>query len=150
MYSKEFPPIAESEAELEDRLKRVRDGRLRPRLRLLLLVRSGRVRTRREAARVLSVHRNSVASWLADYERDGLEALLRIRSGGPGREQKTLPEPVFSALAEKVAAEGVASYVGVQQWLRAQFGLEVPYRTVHGLVRDRLGVRLKRNGKSRG
>ena len=150
MYSKEFPPVAESEAELERRLERARDARLRPRLRLLLLVRSGRVRTRREAAGVLAVHRNSVASWLAVYEREGLEGLLRIGTGGPGREQKTLPEPVFSALAEKVAAEGVASYAGVQRWLRAEFGLDVPYRTVHGLVRDRLGAKLKRNGKPRG
>jgi transposase len=150
MYKKEFPPILESVEELQARLRRERDARLRLRLRLLILVRSGQVATRREAAERLAVHRNSVRNWLAAYEHGSLGALLRIGTSGPKREQKTLPPPVFEALRERVEAEGFPGYAAAQQWLRQEFGLEVPYRTVHGIIRYRLNARLKRAPSRRG
>lgn len=149
MYRKEFPPILESVKDLQARLEQERDARLRVRLRLLVLVRSGQVQTRREAAEVLAVHRNSVRNWLAAYER-GLEALLQIGTSGPKREQKTLPDAVFKALGERLDGEGFAGYVAAQRWLQQEFGLEVPYRTVHGILRYRLNARLKRAPSRRG
>src|SRR4028118_1792435 len=91
MYSKEFPSITESVEELTERLKRERDARLRTRLHLLLLIRSGQVAHRREAAEHLAGHRNSVTNWLRLYEQGGLDAYLRVGVGGPPAEQKTLP-----------------------------------------------------------
>jgi hypothetical protein len=32
----------------------------------------------------------------------------------------------------------------IQQWLREEFGLEVPYQTLHGIVRYQLKAKLKR------
>ena len=144
MYRKEFPPIIESVEELEARLKHERDARLRSRLHLLILIRSGRVQTRREAAEHLAVHRNSVTNWLATYEHGHLEALLQIGRTGPQRKQKTLPDAVFQALCERVNAEGFPSYGAAQQWLHREFDLKIPYRTVHGIIRYRLGAKLKR------
>jgi hypothetical protein len=39
--------------------------------------------------------------------------------------------------------EGFASYGEVQQWLEAQSGEMIPYKTVHKTVRYRLGAKLK-------
>lgn len=144
MYSKEFPSIGESVEELTERLKRERDARLRTRLHLLLLIRSGQVANRREAAEHLAVHRNSVTNWLRLYEQGGLDAYLRVGVGGPPAEQKTLPDHVFRALGERVAADAFPTYVAAQEWLRREYGMDVSYRTVHSLIRYRLGAKLKR------
>lgn len=148
MYSKEFPPIHETIEELEARLKRERDARLRSRLHLLLLIRSTRIKTRREAAEHLAVHRNSVRNWLRAYERGGLETMLQIGVGGPKPGQKSLPAPVFEALRERVSENEFPSYVAAQRWLRNEFGLDIPYRTVHGIIRYRLGAKLTRNSEA--
>jgi hypothetical protein len=39
---------------------------------------------------------------------------------------------------------GFASYVALQQWLREEYGLEVSYKTLHGIVRYQLKAKLKR------
>ena len=145
MYRKDLPEIAESVELLESRLKHERNARLRPRLHLLLLIRSNQVQTRREAAEHLRVHRNSVANWLATYEDGGIEALLKIGTTGPKPEQRTLSTPVFKALRDRVFGEGFPSYIAAQEWLHREFGLEIPYRTVHGLIRYRLRSKLKRS-----
>lgn len=144
MSQRDFPPIAESVEDLEARLKHERDARRRNRLHLLLLIHSGHVKSREEAADHLSVHRNSIKNWLDRYKRGGLEALLQIGKTGPKPEQKSLPAPVYAALRERVESQGFSGYVGAREWLRSQFGLDVPYRTVHGIIRYRLGAKLKR------
>jgi transposase len=144
MSQRDFPPILETAEDLQARIGQEQDARLRVRLQLLLLIRSGRVKSRTEAARQLDMHRNSVKNWLDAYGQSGLEGLLRIGTTGPKPEQKTLPPAVFEALRERVEGEGFSGYTGAQEWLRREFGLDVAYRTVHGLIRERLGVRLKR------
>ena len=84
MYRKGFPTVRESVEQLQMLLDAERNSRLRPRLQLLLLIRSGKVSTRREAFQLLDVHRNSVTRWLAAYEEGGLRKLLGI---GPRPEE---------------------------------------------------------------
>jgi transposase len=144
MSQRDFPPIHETAEDLQARLKHEQDARRRSRLHLLLLIRSGQVKSRTQAAKHLLMHRNSVKNWLNTYKRGGLEELLRIGTTGPKPEQKTLPPPVFEALREQVEGEGFTGYTGAQEWLLREFGLHVPYRTVHGLIRGRLGAKLKR------
>src|ERR687887_217643 len=131
-----LPPITEDLAILEDQLRRERDPKRKPRLHLLVLLKSGQVTSRGQAAAPLALHRNTVAAWLRRYRDGGLDALLTYKeAGGPGG-QKTLPPAVFAQLQARLATPtGFASYVDLQQWLRAAFALEVPYHTLHGLVR---------------
>jgi hypothetical protein len=51
---------------------------------------------------------------------------------------------VFKALCERVNGEGFFGYTHAQAWLHSEFGLAVPYSTVHGIIRTRLGAKLKR------
>ena len=46
--------------------------------------------------------------------------------------------------ARLATATGFASYLDVQQWLREEFGLAVPYKTLHGMVHYQLKAKLKR------
>src|SRR5262245_59256728 len=128
-----------------ERLRSERDPQLRPRLHLLVLLKSRQVTTRRQAAAHLAVHRNTITGWLRQYRHGGLETLLTYKEPGAPSGQKTLPPTVFAQLQAQLAtATGFASYVEMQRWLREEYGLEVPYQTLHGIVRYQLKAKLKR------
>ena len=140
-----LPSITEDLDTLEDRLRRERDPKRKPRLHLLVLIKSGQVTSRRQAATHLALHRNTVAAWLHRYRAGGLEALLTYKEAGAPAGQKTLPPAVLAQLQARLAtSSGFASYVELQQWLREEFGLDVPYTTLHGIVRYQLKAKLKR------
>jgi transposase len=140
-----LPPITEDLETLEDRLRRERHPKRKPRLHLLVLLKSGQVTSRGQAATHLALHRNTVAAWLRRYRTGGLEALLTYQKAGAPAGQKTLPPAVFAQLQARLATlSGFTSYVELQQWLREEFGLEVPYTTLHGIVRYQLQAKLKR------
>ena len=143
MY-KPLPVVTEALDELEARMKRERGGQRRLRLHLLVLIASGRIQERQEAAAHLGVHRNTIGRWLQSYEAGGLETLLELQKVGAKPEQKTLPPAVWAALQERLAEEGFDGYLAVQRWLAEEYALEVCYPTVHKLVRYRLGAKLKR------
>ncbi|HYW12307.1 MAG TPA: helix-turn-helix domain-containing protein [Longimicrobium sp.] len=144
MSQRDFPPIKESAEELKDLLAHEHSAKRRNRLHLLFLIRSDQVKSREEAASRLVVHRNTVWGWLEAYKAGGLAQMLRIGKTGPKPVQKSLSPPVFSALEKQLKDEGFPGYTHVQEWLRTQFGCDLPYNTVHKLVRYRLGAKLKR------
>jgi transposase len=139
-----LPIVTEALDELEARLKRERDGQRRLRLHLLVLIRSGQIQERQEAAAHLAVHRNTISRWLHAYQAGGLAQLLEIQRRGAKPGQKTLSPRVLCALQERLDHDGFDGYVQVQHWLAAEYALDVPYSTVHKLVRYRLGAKLKR------
>jgi transposase len=140
-----LPTITEDLETLEERLRRERDPKRKSRLHLLVLLKSGQVTSRGQAATHLALHRNTVAAWLRRYRDGGLTALLTYKQAGAPRGQKTLPPAVFEQLKTRLTTPtGFASYLDVQQWLREGFGLDVPYKTLHGIVHDQLQAKLKR------
>ena len=143
MYRR-LPEIQEPLSELEVRLRQERDAELRPRLHLLVLLASGAVTSRSAAAAHLALHRNTVSRYLAHYEAGGLDALLRRNKGGAPAEQRSLTQPVLEALQAQLAGEGFDGYTEVHRWLADVHGVELPYATVHRLVRYRLRAKLKR------
>ena len=109
-----------------------------------MLIASAQVQERQQAAAHLGLHRNTVGRWLRAYQDGGLEKLLEIHRPGAKAGQKTLSPAVLAALQERLDHEGFAGYLEVQQWLAQEYALQVPYPTVHKLVRYRLGAKLKR------
>ena len=140
-----LPPIREDLDTLQARLHRERAPKRQSRLHLLVLLKSGHVTSRGQAAAHLALHRNTVAAWLRRYRDGGLEALLTYKEAGAPAGQKTLPPAVFAQLQARLAtSSGFASYMELQQWLREAFGLDVPYTTLHGIVRYQRPAKLKR------
>lgn len=139
-----LPKVHESLKALTQLLTGTKDAKRKRRIHLLVLIASGEVRSREAAARHLRLHRNSISDWLAAYEARGLEGLLEIGKPGVKPGQKVLQPAALSALKERLAGEGFDSYGQIQQWLEREFGLEIPYATVYGLVRFRLASKLKR------
>jgi len=139
------PPITEDLSTLEEWLRRERDPKRKARLHMLVLLKSGQVTSREQAATHLALHRNTVATWLRRYRDGGLPALLTYKEPGAPAGQKTLPPAVFTQLQARLATpSGFPSYLDVQRWLRETFALEVPYKTLHGIVHYQLKAKLKR------
>jgi hypothetical protein len=70
---------------------------------------------------------------------------LTYKEAGAPAGQKTLPPAVFEQLKTRLATSpGFASYLEVQRWLREECGVEVPSKTLHGIVRYQLKAKLKR------
>jgi transposase len=140
-----LPLIREDLDTLQARLHSERDPKRKPHLHLLVLLKSGQVTSRGQAAAHLALHRNPVAAWLRRYCDGGLEAFLTYKEAGAPAGQKTLPPAVFAQLQARLATPaGFASYLAIQHWLREEFALDVPYTTLHGIVRYQLKAKLKR------
>jgi transposase len=140
-----LPPIGEDLDTLQERLRHERDSKRKPRLHLLVLLKSGQVASRTQAATHLALHRNTVAAWLRRYRDSGLEAFLTYKEAGAPASQKTLPPAVCEQLKRRLATPtGFASYLDIQRWLHEAFALEVPYKTLYGIVHYQLKAKLKR------
>ena len=144
MSQRDFPPIKESAEELQDLLTHEHSAKRRTRLHLLFLIRSGQVKTRERAAKHLLVHRNSIQNWLNAYEAGGLEQMLHIGTTGPKPEQKSLSASAYEALKERIHGDGFSGYTDAQEWLHREHGADLPYSTLHKIIRYRLKAKLKR------
>jgi transposase len=140
-----LPPIVEDLDTLQERLRHERDPKRKPRLPLLVLLKSAQGTSRGQAAAHLALHRNTVAVWLRRDRDGGLEAFLTYQEAAAPAGQKTLPPAVFEQLKRRLATStGFASYLDIQRWLREEFALAVPYKTLHGIVHSQLKAKLKR------
>jgi len=142
MYN--LPEITEPARELEELVHTERDAQIQRRFHMLLLLKTGEAKSRSAAARHLGVHRNTVASWLNLYEEGGLEKLQEIGEPGPDPGQQSIPPDVMEALKNRLSEpEGFGSYKKIQQWLADRHDLDLPYTTVHRIVRYELEAKPK-------
>ena len=142
MYN--LPEITEPVDQLESLVRGERKAKIQRRFHMLLLLKTGEAKSRSGAARHLGVHRNTIANWLELYEEGGLDRLQHIGEPGPEPGQQSIPDEVFEQLKERLAEpEGFGSYTGIQQWLEEEHDVEIPYTTLHRIVRYELGAKLK-------
>lgn len=147
--NKKIPDIRESVNELEKMLHQTRDADKKLRLNMLLLIKSQESKTRIAVAKRLGVGRNTTGRWLSQYEQGGIETLLEKQSPGCPKGQRTLPKEVYNSLKEKLKeSSGFASYIDVRSWVKQEHGIEVPYSTLHKIVRRELQAKLKVPRKS--
>lgn len=140
-----LPVIHESVEELRARLRRARDAETKRRLHLLVLLAEGTVRDRQQAAAHLAVHRMTVGSGLARYERAGLAGLLERGRPGARAGQRLWSAAAWTALPARLQhPEGFGGYREIQRWLAEEWGVELAYHSVHRLVHRRLSASPKR------
>lgn len=139
-----LPEVFETVEELQALMAGTSDLQRKQRMHLLLLIRTDQVDSRLAAAAHLALHRNSVGDWLAKYEQGGIEAMLDIGTPGAKPGIRVLPPAALAALKARLEGEGFASYKQIQEWIGREFALDVPYPTVHRIVRHRLQSKLKR------
>jgi len=144
---KPLPKIQENIDELEQMLKTEKNKHKKDRIHALYLIKSEQAKTRIQIAKMLSVNRITVGIWLNIYEKQGLSMLLTINTK-PNR-KLSIPPDVLTQLEQKLKQpEGFKSYKEIKLWLCNEFSLNIPYRTVNGIVRNRLKAKLKVGRKS--
>jgi transposase len=137
-----LPVIHEDVTTLKQRLHHEQNGRKKSRLQMLYLLASGQAQTRRDVARLLGVHRNTIGHWLALYEAGGLAALLDVYV--PAGKPLSLPPDVLAAMEQALRQPaGFASYEAMRQWLKQHYHLDVKYHTLYTIIRTRFHAKLK-------
>ncbi len=97
-----LPEIQEPLDELTHRLRTERNGLLKLRLHVVVLVASQEVSTREAIARRLALHRTTVCRWLRVYQRDGLTGLLRVGEAGAPSGTPRLTPAMAEALQQRL------------------------------------------------
>jgi transposase len=142
MYN--LPEITESTERLERLVRKEKDAQIQRRFQMLLLLKTGEAKSRSGAARQLDVHRHTVADWVELYEEGGIEKIGEVEDPGPEPGQQSIPPEVMETLKKRLSEpEGFGSYKEIQRWLAEEHGVELPYSTVHGIVRYEIGAKPK-------
>lgn len=138
------PTINEDRATLQKRMRSERNAERKRRVQMLVLFQQEHPPTRQQVAEHLGVDRKAIRRWLTRYANGGIEAMLTDQKRGAKPGQRLLPEPVLAAVSQRLNTEqGFGSYGELQQWIATEFGHEVNYKSLHGLVRYRLKAKLK-------
>ena len=126
--------VLESEEELLDMIKNEKRGRFRDRLRLLWLLKSRKAETMQHAAEFCSVSRHTAGRWFRRYETFGITELMRLKTV-PGR-SRAVPAEVAECLKKRLSEpEGFGSYDEIRIWIKENYNLDIPYKTVHKTVK---------------
>lgn len=145
--NKALPEIKEDISILGDMLKKEKNARLKERIHALYLIKSKQAKNRTSVANMLSKHRITIGTWLKTYENKGITGLLTIETH-PNR-KSSIPPDVLEKLTEKLQdPKGFRGYKSIQIWIANQFGINVPYKTLHGIVHYQLKAKPKVGRKS--
>ena len=99
-------------------------------------------------AETIGSSQSSVGNWRSIYMSQGIEGLLKETRGG--YKKAAITPKVHQALANRLnnPKQGFRSFIEVQQWLAAEFGIEMEYHAVNKYVKRKFGARLKVSRKS--
>src|SRR5215471_20503393 len=139
--NKGMPFVWEPPQTLRELIAREQNKQKALRLQLLYLLVTHQATSRKNAAALLGLDRNTIGSWLTNYEQGGLQTLLEIAK--PPGLPSSLPEFVVEAIRLKLQEPaGVASFKALHCWVEQQFQLHTTYRIIHYTASTVLGARL--------
>ena len=134
--------IAESQERLEKTLLQARTASNKERLQMLYWLKSGQVSSRQHLALLLGRNQATISRWLKKYQELGLKSLLEVKSA-PGKAGIVRGLALERLQQKLLETPGFSSYGQIQQWIQAELGLTIAYKTVYQLVRYELGALLK-------
>ena len=109
---------------------------------MLYLYKSGEATERERLIRILGRSGPTLTTWINKYRTGGLESLLERKPGG--HRALAIHPAAMKELQEKLdSPTGFAGYKQIQQWLKDEWGLVIPYMTVFNNVKYRLKADLK-------
>ncbi|MDJ0715859.1 MAG: helix-turn-helix domain-containing protein [Prochloraceae cyanobacterium] len=140
--------IKETPFQLQEILNKQKTITSYRKIQALYWLKTEQIKTVQDIANALGVHRGSVQRWFKKYKDEGLESLLTIRKK-TGRPSSISSEALSGLQARLHKAEhGFKSYGAIQKWIQSEYGEDINYKTLHGLVRYKLKAKLKVPRKS--
>jgi transposase len=139
--------VQESITELKQ-LHRSVAAHLKPRIQLLLQIKTGKAYSKQQLADVLGIGVASAQNWKKRYEKGGIEELLMFNRGG--YKPAAVSDKAHKKLSERLhnPRTGFKSFLEIQQWLEAEFDIVMNYHAVNKYVKRKFGARLKVGRKS--
>lgn len=140
--------IQESVEELHSQYRKIKDYRLRVRLKAIILLKEKRFKRMSTVAEHLGISISSLKRWVNIYKSNGLEYLLQIKSGGARR--NSIPLEVHEALTKKLndPYNSLSGYIDAVNWVKENFGIEIKYNTLRGYMIRNFNTKLKTPRKS--
>ena len=134
--------IKETVGELKELIEQAADIRVKERLQVLYLLKSGQVRTLKSLSQILIKDTSTLYRWLRQYKAGGLAQMIELyeASGKPASIPADIVEKLKVRLRDPL---GFNSYKEIQEWLKSEHQLEVGYFVVYRLVRQVLQAKLK-------
>jgi transposase len=134
--------IKESVEELEAYIRQEKNARIKQRVQALYLIKAQNMDIC-AIAKTLGKHRSTVQRWLADYRREGIDAVVEFKTS-TGR-AKVIPNWAVESIKKQLEQPDgkFQRYTQIQQWLDTVLGVQAEYATVHYLIRYRLKAKLK-------
>lgn len=138
--------VKESRSELQQ-LKGKMGSHLAPKIKMLLSIQSGIDKNIELASKTGSGLR-SIIRWKKQYQAEGIDALFRDNRGHGHK--PALGEKEQQQLEAQLSnpKSGFRSYLEIQQWVEATFGIKMEYQALYKFLRRRYGTKLKVGRKS--
>ncbi|MGK7918910.1 MAG: transposase [Trichodesmium sp.] len=140
--------ITETSNQLQDILNQQKTATSYRKIQALYLFKTGQIKTIKEIANALGVHRVSVQRWFKQYAEEGLTGLLTVKkqTGRP----KAISSLAETELRKKLHDKNneFKNYADIQKWLLSEYGEHINYKTLHNLVKYKLKAKLKFPRKS--
>ncbi len=135
--------IRESAEELKRIMNEQTRAKFRERLQILYWIKSEIFHSLQELSDHLGRSKSVIVKWLKVYRTQGLIGLLQWNYHGGRRSRMT--EVMREALQRRLddPTHGFHSYGQIQQWLLQEYEVDIPYSTVHQVVRYQLKAKLK-------
>lgn len=128
-----------AEAEIEQEIRRTKDGQYRLRLQAIRLVMERL--SSREIIERLMIQPRTLFRWVKWYNEKGLEGIKKVSKGGRPEGNPKWDDAIFEALFAKLdTMEEFFSVPKMAAWIETEYGMVIPERTIHS--------RLKANGYS--
>ena len=134
--------IKETIDELKKLIKQSDDIKVKERLQVLYLLKSGQVTTLKALSQFLVKDTSTLFRWLKQYKKGGLAKLLTIYK--PSGKPSSIPANIIENLQQKLQEPtGFNSYQKIQEWLKNEHQLDVGYFVVYRVVRRLLKAKPK-------
>lgn len=133
------PDIKEESEELRKMMLSEKDGRIKERIHVLYLLKTGICRTIRDISETIGRRRNTVSGWIKKYKDGGTE-LLCIRESSPGR-PSVLTDDEKNIIREKLNdVNGFGSYNEIYRHVEKETGKKINKKTLYHICHYRLNA----------
>lgn len=148
MGKKAVITISESVSELKRILSKQKTLQTEKRVRSLLLIQSGKFKTRQSIADYLGIHIRTLERWLVKYRSGGLASMLT--NIPQNKTSKLITPEIHEGLSQRVNDPNnpFLGYWDAQNWVNEQYNVEVNYHRIRGYLIQHFKTKLKTPRKS--
>lgn len=134
--------IKETVDELKELIKQADEIKVKERLQVLYLLKSGHATTLKALSNILLLDTSTLYRWLKQYKKGGLDKLLDIYE--PKGKPSSIPSDIIEKLQQKLQEQtGFNTYREIQEFLENEHKISVGYFVVYRVVRQLLKAKPK-------